>query len=61
MKNQKNNSLSFEGFKGEIFNEIKNAGQEGVTFEALQKKFVSKLLDEDRAVGGGNPNLHGTL
>lgn len=52
----------FDGFKGEVYNTIKESGPDGITFKALQSKYVPALLDQEVAHGkGATPNLHATL
>ncbi|MDQ5961839.1 MAG: hypothetical protein QG669_231 [Patescibacteria group bacterium] len=56
------NQPKFEGFKGEVYKAIHESGPDGITFKALQSRYVSTLLDEAVAHGKSTtPNLHATL
>lgn len=56
------NNTRFEGFKGEVFKTITQAGEQGITFKQLKDIFVSTLLDDSLALDKTTtPNLHATL
>lgn len=62
LKKMNTQKTTFEGFKGEVFNDIKASGESGITFKKLQDKYVSTLLNDTILHGSeGTPNLHATL
>ncbi len=55
------NPPQFEGFKGEVFNAIKNSGNKGILFKELKSKFTSSLLDTKPTTSATSLDLYGTL
>ncbi len=56
------NNTQFEGFKGEVFKTITQAGEKGITYKKLKDKYVSTLLNDSLALDKTTtPNLHATL
>lgn len=59
-QNTLNTLPTFEGFKGEVFECIKQKGKGGISFQELKKQFASEI-ETARALGGSPTNLHATL